>query len=79
MPGSPSTAPSRTPTIPSPSGSPLYTWPPQCSQNDFGCPFSGRQVRIASAPATSVKAPAGTIPFIDHGTPLRFWQRLQWQ
>ena len=25
-------------------GSPLYTWPPQCSQNDFGCPFSGRQV-----------------------------------
>ena len=42
-PGSPSTAPRRIPTI-GVLESPLHRWPPQCAQNDFGNPSSGRHV-----------------------------------
>src|SRR6185503_1277472 len=65
IPGEACNAPNRTPTTPSPPGSPEKTWPPQSPQKDFGSPVSGLQVRSEPAPVTNVTPVAGKIAFVD--------------
>src|SRR3954469_12091898 len=78
MPGSPSSAPRRTPVI-APSGVRPMTLEPHRTQNVLPMPPSGNQSRRCSSPDTTRTEPGATRPVAPAAAPVRFWQRVQWQ
>src|SRR3954469_22741441 len=78
MPGSPSSAPRRTPVI-VPSGVRPMTLEPHRTQNVLPLPPSGNQPRRSPPPDTTRTEPGATRPVAPAAAPVRFWQRVQWQ
>jgi hypothetical protein len=74
MPGSRSSAPSRTATSSSLSGSPLNNAEPQVAQKSLGLPSGGLKARSSSAPCSRRKPARGTRPLADAAVPVRRWQ-----
>jgi len=79
MPGSPSSAPRRTPIVGGSPGLLLKRAEPQSPQKLFPAPRSGAQVRTCSSPATMRNEFGAARPFADAAVPDRRRQRVQWQ
>jgi hypothetical protein len=79
MPGSPSIAPRRTPTIEWSLGSRVKIADPHSPQNRFSCPSGGIQAFSASSSRRMWKEPGSTAALAEAAVPVRRWQRVQWQ
>src|SRR3954454_19410199 len=79
MPGSPSIAPKRTAIIVGSAGFREKSAEPHRAQKHFSNPLSGAQTPTSSAPSVRTNDPGASRAETDDPTPVRRWQRVQWQ